>query len=431
METDPQILLVGPDRKLQAELASALACLADVRPVVSYQAEYRQGLEAARSRRPELALVQMTRDLASLKHFVEEAGAASPGTAVVALYYGDVFGEDVSESEVLIDVMRAGVRDFLRRPLSPEDLGQLLGRLNRFAAPRTTSIGKVVAFMSNKGGVGKSTLSVNIAADLARQGAGQVLLIDASLQMGVCASMLDLEPTTTLTDAARQKDRLDERLIREMTVSHSTGLHLLACPNDAIEASEIDDEIISRVVQLARRSYDLVLVDTFPMVDRVMTAILDLTDVIYIVTESTVPIIRCTAKALQLLDQLGIPAARRRTILNRYSSFPGNLKPADVATRCGCAMDYVIPYEKKLLLAANIGRPLILDVGRFSTFGRAIRPLIAEVGQRRSALTEEILLPQPRSAAQGSVGAFRAPIGGLVGLDVPLNDPEAQELESA
>jgi hypothetical protein len=111
--------------------------------------------------------------------------------------------------------LRSGVRDFLRRPLSPEDVRQLLGRMERFAAHPTTSIGKVVALISNKGGVGKSMLSVNIAAELGRRNPGQVLLIDASLQMGVCASMLDLEPTTTLTDAAHQRDRLDQRLIRE------------------------------------------------------------------------------------------------------------------------------------------------------------------------------------------------------------------------
>lgn len=400
METDPQILLIGPDPNLQSELASALAALPDARPVVSYQPEYRRGLEAARSRRPELALVQMTSDLASFKNFVEEASVASPATAVIAVFYGDVFGADVSESEVLIDVLRSGVRDFLRRPLSPDDLQQLLGRLNRFAAPRTTTIGKVVAFISNKGGVGKSTLAVNIGAELARRTPGQVLLIDASLQMGVCATMLDLEPTTTLTDAARQRDRLDERLIRELSVAHSTGLHVLACPGDAIEASEIDDEIISRVMQLARRAYDLVLVDTFPLVDRVMTAILDLSDMIYVITESTVPIIRSTAKSLQLLDQIGVPATRRRLILNRYSGFAGNLKPADVAARCGCAVDHVIPYEKKLLIAANLGRPLVLDAGRFSSFGRAIRPLIDEIGQRRLAMSPQFLVPQHRGEDQ-------------------------------
>ncbi|HWE02688.1 MAG TPA: hypothetical protein VG326_09790 [Tepidisphaeraceae bacterium] len=149
-------------------------------------------------------------------------------------------------------------------------------------------------------------------------------------------------------------------------------------------------------MQLARRAYDLVLVDTFPMVDRVMTAILDLTDVIYAVTESTVPTARSTVKLLQLLDQIGIPSMRRRIILNRHSSFAGNLRAADVASRCECAIDHVIPYEKKLLIAANLGRPLILDAGRFSSFGRAMRPLIEEIGKPRSPSNPEMFAPQDR-----------------------------------
>jgi pilus assembly protein CpaE len=85
---------------------------------------------------------------------------------------------------------------------------------------------------------------------------------------------------------------------------------------------------------------------------------------------------------IQLLDQLGIPLSRRKIILNRFSNFPGNLKPADVAMRCASPVDHIVPYEKKVLIAANLGRPLILDTGRFSGFGRALRGLIDEVAQQ-------------------------------------------------
>ena len=117
----------------------------------------------------------------------------------------------------------------------------------------------------------------------------RVLLVDASLQMGVCASLLDLTPTTSLSDVVREKDRLDETLIRQLAMPHSSGLHLLAAPADAVEAADIDDEVISRILTLARHTYDFVMVDTFPMLDRAIVAVLDLSDRAYVVLENVVP----------------------------------------------------------------------------------------------------------------------------------------------
>ena len=128
---DPQILLIGRDPNLQCELANALAGVPEARPVINYQPDYRWALESARSLRPELVLIQMSKDISSLKTFVEECGRASPASAVVLVFHGDVFGEELSESEFLIDVLRSGVRDFLRRPLAPEDIRRLLERLRQ------------------------------------------------------------------------------------------------------------------------------------------------------------------------------------------------------------------------------------------------------------------------------------------------------------
>jgi pilus assembly protein CpaE len=243
-------------------------------------------------------------------------------------------------------------------------------------------LGKVVSFVSNKGGVGKSTLAVNVACGLAKQFPRRVLLIDASLQMGVCASLLDLRPATTLTDAVRQRQRLDATLLRQLATPHASGLDLLAAPKDAVEAGEVDDEVMARILTLARRSYDVVVVDSFPLVDRVMMTVLDLSDRVYLVLESMVPTVLGGAKLCQLLDTLGIARGKQRVVLNRYARFSGNLKPADVAERLGRDVDFVVPFEKKLLVATNLGQPLVGRVGRwFSRFGRVMHTLIDDLTQ--------------------------------------------------
>jgi pilus assembly protein CpaE len=238
-----------------------------------------------------------------------------------------------------------------------------------------------VSFISNKGGVGKSTLAVNAACGLAERCPERVLLVDASLQLGVCASMLDVQPQTTLTDVVRERDRLDETLLRQFATIHESGLHLLAAPRDAVEAAEVDDASLARVLTLARRSYDYVLVDTFPMFDRIVISVLDLSDRAFLVLENVVPTLLGAVKLLDLLDSLGFPQDKERIILNRVARIPGSVKPADVAQRLGRDIHYVVPYHKRIITAANTGRPFVRNSRGWWGPAADVRRLIAEIEQ--------------------------------------------------
>jgi len=357
--------------------------------VIHYVDDYRRGIEAARSRRPALVLVEMTSEVRLLASFAEELAVVSPETAVAAVFAPNIFGPDVSESAIIIEAIRAGVQDFLRRPISSNDLEQLIARLIRRTASVSRSLGKTTFFLGNKGGVGKSTVAVNVGCGLARRHPDRVLLIDASLQMGVCAAMLDLKPATTMTDAYLERDRLDETLLRQLATPHSSGLHLLAAPVDAVDAAYIDDEVMSRIITLARRTYEYVIVDSFPLIDRVMMAVLDLSDRTYIVLESVVPTLIGGRKLLRLLGDLGVPPERLRVILNRYINFAGNLKPADVARLLDRRVDHVVPYRQGVVISANLGSPFILRTSRFFGFGRALTRLVDEIEQVATASRRE------------------------------------------
>ncbi len=375
------VLVVASDSALEEEFGAALAGVRDVRGIVHYAATYRQALEVARAREPRLVLLEIDRDVAAVAELSRTLHALLPSASILAVFRADQLEQTHSESGTIIQLLRANVADFLRRPLSATELRAVLDRVfSRTPAPSAAGLGRVISFVSNKGGVGKSTMAVNVACGLARRNPDEVLLVDTSLQLGTCAAMLDLAPTTTITDALRQSERLDETLLKQLTLRHPSGLRLLAAPADALEAADVDDEGIARILTLARRTFRHVVVDTFPILDNIVMAILDLSDVGYVVVQGTAPSVAGAARLLPVLEGLGFAPFRQRLVLNyNYRNFLGNLSAADIAERLGRPLDYVVDYEKQNLVSLNTGEPYVLRAGRWSRFGRTIDAIVGDL----------------------------------------------------
>jgi pilus assembly protein CpaE len=431
--TTSHLLVISSDGQLHEEMRAALRGVGSRAPAALFFADSRAGIEAARSRQPQVIVLEMTPDLAALRACAQEAAAAVPGAILVAAFRPEVLAGDVSESTLLIEAIRVGVKDFLRRPLSATELDPLLARAQQRAPLRPPRLGSVVSFISNKGGVGKSTLAVNSAVVLAHRHPERVLLIDASLQLGVAASLLDLAPAATLVDAVHERERLDETFLRQLTARHESGLHLLAAPPTAVEAAEVDDDALARVITLARRAYDLVVIDTFPLFDRVVLATLDLSSRAYLVTENVVPTLLGAAKLIELLAGLGFPAERQRIVVNRYAAVPGGLRPLDIANRLGRPVDFVLPFDKRLLVAANTGRPYALAPSKWWGFGPPLAALASDVelllaGGSDPFLAVHETAPAASGAAEASEAANIAALGGRQGQALPAVRRSTEEV---
>ena len=401
MDQNLQILVIGTDEGLQGEFESALQGVSGRHCVTSYVSDYRRAEEVAFSRQPNLICVDLEGDFEHLKRFTQEIHHVLPEVTVAAMYRPDQFGTDRSESTTVIEGMRSNVQDFLRHPLSSTELRQLFDRLDIPRQIKPSTYGKMVSFVSNKGGVGKSTLAVNAACLLATRHPGRVLLIDASLQLGVCTVMLDLLATTSLVDVVRERGRLDETLLRQLTLRHDCGLHVLAAPGDALEASAVDEESVYRILNFARRAFDFVIIDTFPILDSTVLSVLDLSDLVYVVMQGTAPNVIATSKLLPILEGVGVAKEKQRLILNQsYQSFTGNLSPADIEERLARRFDHVFPYQKRLLAAGNAGVPFSL--GRQTRFGfsQSLTRLIGEVESFDTTSNVSQLKPKTESLWQ-------------------------------
>ena len=377
-----RVLIVGADRSLEDEFRSALSRIPDRPGVLFFAESYREAMDVGSRRQPNLIVIELDREVGEVIGLVKDLQELAPEAAIAAAYRPDRLESGQSESATIIELTRARVRDFLRRPLSATELRAAIDRLFSRAPSATaaTTQGRVAAFLSNKGGVGKSTLAVNVACGLALRHPDDVLLVDTSLQVGMCAMLLDLKATTSIVDAIRERDRLDKTLLRHLTLRHNSGLRLLAAPVDTLESTEVDDEAMARVINMARRSFKYVVVDTFPVLDSVLMTILDVTDVAYVVVQGMAPAVAAIARLLPVLEGLGVPTSRQRLVLNyNYKPFLGNLQPTDIADRLQRTLDYVLPYERKVLTSTNAGSPHILHGTRWERFGRTINTLVEDL----------------------------------------------------
>jgi len=399
MRSVSSVAVFASDPELRDECAAAFRALGDEAPQVRFPAGVNQLFDSLRTHAVELVLIEFPKNPREIEGLTRQIHVTSPHTAVAAIMRPEGFPLEVSEGTVLIEAMRSGVCDFLRHPISTNDLKRLLTARGESAAKQVQAaptLGRVVSFISNKGGVGKSTLATNVAVGAARHHKLRVLLIDASLQMGVDAALLDLRPSATLTDLARESDRLDATMIQQSAASHSSGLDLLAAPADAIEAMEVDDLFLARVISMARQTYDLVVVDTFPMFDRVVIAALDLSDHVYVVLENVVPTLLGGIKLVEVLGRIGCPAERQTIVINRYQRVSGALSLDEVAARLNRPIKHVLPFDKRVVAAANSGDPVALASWRFSGFSKALARLTEDVigaakgnSSRTAAVAEE------------------------------------------
>ncbi len=220
-----------------------------------------------------------------------------------------------------------------------------------------------------------------LATRLAQRHPEDVLLIDTSLQMGLCSTMLNLRPETSILDAVREPDRLDTSLLRRLTVRHPSGLDLLAAPPDPIYASEIDDEMVARVLSMARRTYQYVVIDTFPLFDRIVMAVLDFADRAYVVLDNVVPTVISAQRLLELMDAINYPAERRSVVVNRFAKASGNPSVADIERQLKHSVDHLLPFDKRAMTAANLGEPFALTPRAWSKLERGLRELVDDVEQ--------------------------------------------------
>jgi len=239
------------------------------------------------------------------------------------------------------------------------------------------STGRVVTIFSPKGGTGKTAVATNLAAALAKRENARTLLLDLDLQFGDAAIVYGIEPERTIYDLVVAPGELDAEKLAGYVTKHPSGVDLLPAPLRPEDAELVVESKVTALLEVARSSYDVIVVDTSPFFHGPMLATLDRTDELLVLCGLDVPTLKNVGLALQTLELLSFPSSRVRYVMNRANANVG-LKPAEVEAALKVKIGNALPADQAVPVSINRGNPAVLAEPR-ADFSKAIGALAKEI----------------------------------------------------
>ncbi len=353
-------ILAVDDSELNLKLVAA-ALQADGHEVLTAR-DATQALEMAEQARPALAILDvMMPDMDG--YTLCRRLRRMPATAHIPI----MILTSLSELEEKLKAFEAGADDFLAKPFQPEELRARVNVLLRRASAAITAVttdqkGQTLAVFSLRGGVGVSTLAVNLAVGLAQIWPFPIALADLALVNGQGALMLDLPLRNTWGDLAHiPAEEIDSEVIESVLLRHDVGVHVLAAPRRPEEAELLTGEQVTRVLELLRSRYQYLVLDLPHDFSETTLAALDAADRVLLLLSPELAAVRCASIALDVFDQLGYPPEKTTLVLNRTFRGKGLPRP-EIEKALGREIRVVISHAAGTLVPSLImGRPPALE----------------------------------------------------------------------
>ena len=371
MDDQIRVLIVDDIAETRDHLTKLLSFEKDLL-VVGAAASGPEAIEMAQKLLPDVVLMDINMPEMDGITATERLAAIVPTASIVMM---SVQGE----ADYLRRSMLAGAREFLVKPFSSDELTVSIrqvyererekqGRMpvhivpaGHAAARPDREPGRVVAVFSPKGGVGRTTVAVNVAVAAAADRGQNVVLMDAAFQFGDVAILLNLNPRSrSIADLIPEmQGGGDVESLDTFTVTHSSGLRVLLAPPTPETADLITPAAARHIVDSFRATSDLVVVDCPAWFSDTTLAILDTADVILAVLTLEITSIKSIRLFLEVAEQLGYPQDRVMLVLNRADSALG-IRVADVEQSIGRKIDHqIISDGRTVVYALNRGVPFV------------------------------------------------------------------------
>lgn len=235
--------------------------------------------------------------------------------------------------ELIRSAIRIGIKDFLSQPYDAEEINSVIQSAVKFHEELERQIsgkGHIFSFFGAKGGVGCTTLSVNVGVVCAQEmPESKVLLIDLNLQSGHDALFLNLRSKYSLFDVVQNIEKLDIDILLKTLPRHASGLYLLPGLFRIEEAEMVTAQQVGSLLEVLNTNFELILIDNHPFFNDISLKALDASDKILLISTLDLPTIYNSKRCLELFNKLNYPQDKILVVLNRYEHYAG-LNPAEM-----------------------------------------------------------------------------------------------------
>jgi pilus assembly protein CpaE len=321
---------------------------------------------------PDIALINLDSDsqkgLALLGQITNEL----PQVAVFVL-------ASSQEGSLILQAMRMGAKEFLNSPLKLDDFMAALDRLHSSSGKKDKTRGsRVISVCGASGGIGCTSLAINLGCILSQNKANSVAIIDLDLALGDSDVWLDIIPDYTIQDVAENITRLDYSLLKRSLSQHASGAFLLPRPIHMEEHAPINAEQLQRVIALLRATFSHLIIDLSKAFSPLDLGAIQVSDVTLLVTQLDLPCLRNVVRLLQFLDEREL-SQNLKVVVNRVGLGDSQISLSKALETIGREVYWQLPNEYATMIESrNNGVPLIMQAPR-SKLTKSIEALAAQL----------------------------------------------------
>lgn len=325
---------------------------------------------------PDISFVALDSDPDKALELIAELAQSTHDCSVLAT-------SSSTDGNLILRTMRAGAKEFLTQPLRPEDVASALQRVVRQRGADGGAKNRgctVLACSGATGGVGTTSLAVNLGCALAAEPSNSVVLVDLDLSLGDADVFLDTIPEYTLTDVAQNVARLDLTLLKRSLTKHDSGLYLLPRPVQLEDARLVTPEDMTRVLGLLRATFTHIILDTSKSFNDLDLFAMREADMVLLVTQLDLPCLRNVVRLMMSFKETGKLDEKVKIIVNRAGYETGQISLKKAQETVGREIFWQVPNDYRVMIEVrNNGVPLLQQAPK-AAITQSIGQLAAALG---------------------------------------------------
>ncbi len=302
---------------------------------------------------PESVLINIDSDHEAAVDLVNMINQKLPNSAIIAL-------SSSTEGSLILKIMRAGAKEFISSPVEAQELVSALERVSVSSTSARPKSGKIIAVAGSSGGVGTTSIAVNLACCMAQLPNESIALIDLDLSLGDADVFLDTIPEYTLLDVAQNVARLDLSLLRKSLTKHDSGIYLLPRPVQLQDIQTISDSDFGRVLKLLKASFTHLILDLSKSYTALDITTLEAADEVLLLTQLDLPCLRNVVRLLTSLEAIDGLSSKIKIVVNRSGLDNSQISMKKAEEHIGREIFWQIPNNFSAVSEGrNNGIPLI------------------------------------------------------------------------